>query len=498
VEELIQDILSRVAPIPAYDRVTIAAAILATAVGDERLTAHRRDIAHGQVCVAVALGESVARGLAGAVETMRGGGEEFPKLDHLSFWWTFDGQGRRLFRCTYKVPGYKRRTDRLGRDGKKAYKRAQFISETLSSVAARLLKAEEAHRLLYVDRSPIDQHVAAFEKSLKTRNVNDDYRKSTVFRIRDCLKVGDVSRVDQITLAKVGEILQSLRARGEREGEVKLAAQTINQYLRAMKQFVRWMKKTGRIVHNPIEDAEGVKETDDDGRRRDASREELAEIYAAAMRDEGKHARAMRGPDRGMLYLTAWCTGLRRKELRAMSIDWIEFDAAEPHVKLPKKYAKGKKRALIPLPKWLASALKSWLGDRTSGPVFHTMPEQVAPAFDRDREAARKAWLDPVTGPGEKELSVKERRAREDSDFLKRETSDGTLVFHSLRHGYGSELLESGADAKLVQHLMRHSTITLTFDRYGHVRAGRAATAVENAFTDPRPANPSGEAGGNS
>ena len=41
--------------------------------------------------------------------------------------------------------------------------------------------------------------------------------------------------------------------------------------------------------------------------------------------------------------------------------------------------------------------------------------------------------------------------------------------FHSLRHSYVSRLIRSGVNLKVVQALARHSTITLTADRYGHL-----------------------------
>ena len=40
--------------------------------------------------------------------------------------------------------------------------------------------------------------------------------------------------------------------------------------------------------------------------------------------------------------------------------------------------------------------------------------------------------------------------------------------FHSLRHTCGTWLAASGAHSKVIQSIMRHSTITLTMDTYGH------------------------------
>jgi integrase len=50
--------------------------------------------------------------------------------------------------------------------------------------------------------------------------------------------------------------------------------------------------------------------------------------------------------------------------------------------------------------------------------------------------------------------------------------------FHSLRHTCGAWLAMNGAHPKAVQSVMRHSTITLTMDTYGHMFPGQDAATV--------------------
>ena len=52
------------------------------------------------------------------------------------------------------------------------------------------------------------------------------------------------------------------------------------------------------------------------------------------------------------------------------------------------------------------------------------------------------------------------------------------LDFHSLRHTCGAWLAMTGARPKAVQAVMRHSTITLTMDTYGHLFPGQEAETV--------------------
>ena len=54
----------------------------------------------------------------------------------------------------------------------------------------------------------------------------------------------------------------------------------------------------------------------------------------------------------------------------------------------------------------------------------------------------------------------------------------GVLEFHCLRHACGAWLALAGAHPKAVQSIMRHSTITLTMDTYGHLFPGQDAETV--------------------
>lgn len=52
------------------------------------------------------------------------------------------------------------------------------------------------------------------------------------------------------------------------------------------------------------------------------------------------------------------------------------------------------------------------------------------------------------------------------------------LGFHALRHTAGAWAAIGGASPKAIQTLMRHSSITLTLDTYGHLLPDEAAQTV--------------------
>ncbi len=62
------------------------------------------------------------------------------------------------------------------------------------------------------------------------------------------------------------------------------------------------------------------------------------------------------------------------------------------------------------------------------------------------------------------------RADREKRNYWKYKIGDGRVAdFHSLRHGFISFLVNANVPPKDAHTLARHSTITLTLDRYAHL-----------------------------
>ena len=107
-------------------------------------------------------------------------------------------------------------------------------------------------------------------------------------------------------------------------------------------------------------------------------------------------------------------------------------------------------------------------------PVF-AMPSEydLADMLRADLANARQTWLDAA------KHDLDEYELRQQSDFLADVNHEGEhLDFHSLRHSTGAWLAMTGAHPKAVQSVMRHSSITLTMDTYGHLFPGQEADTV--------------------
>jgi hypothetical protein len=106
--------------------------------------------------------------------------------------------------------------------------------------------------------------------------------------------------------------------------------------------------------------------------------------------------------------------------------------------------------------------LRAYLdGGHADAPVWPgTWVEKAAKMLRRDPEAAGVPYVD---GDG------------------------GNCDFHSSRHRFGTELAVPDVSTKVLQTLMRHSTITLTSGRYTHAGSFDVAGAVEKLSPLPGP-----------
>lgn len=397
-------------------------------------------------------------------------GTRTPKVPHVSFFPATTRHGRIQYQIQYRVPGFRRRTERLGRIESPAYKRAQRVGEVLQQVHANLMPADDAYRLLYVNNSPIADHVKTFITSISANQVNAKYLQFTQTRLERCIDLGGFERLRDITRDRLPDLVHSLYAYVEPNSRKKLTTSTINQYLAVLRQFTRWATPQ-RLPVDPLTNTKALRNVDK-VHRRDVLEDEIAEMVAYAEAD--KPVQGMSGLDRGDIYLTAFATGLRRSELRATQISWLKLDVAEPLLLLPATVTKNKQPAEQPLLAWLVDRLRPRVDGKADGPLFPTMAKDIHEAFEADREGARRAWI--AAGASQEEKLIRER-----SDFLKRHTAEGVIVFHSLRHSYASTVLAK-TDAKTAQGLTRHSTMAMLTDRYAHSRRSKAYAAVQTAM----------------
>jgi integrase len=170
----------------------------------------------------------------------------------------------------------------------------------------------------------------------------------------------------------------------------------------------------------------------------------------------------------GLLWATALYAGLRRGEIMGLRIE--DVDLAKGVIRIERSYdpkayeftepkSKAGKRS-VPI----ASVLRDHLIEhklrigRSEGLFFGRTPETP---FDDSSLAARAATAWKNAGLA-------------------------GVTLHEARHTYASLMIAAGVNAKSLQTYMGHSSVTITYDRYGHLMPGNEdeAAALLDAYLE--------------
>ena len=338
--------------------------------------------------------------------------------------------------------------------------------------AAELEREAERRASGLIDRfaehrkRPLSEHLGDWHKGLIDKGTTSKHADLVKMRADRVFGGCRCTRWQDISASAVQGYVAKLRDDG-------LSAQTRNFYVQAAKQFCRWMVSDRRAESNPLEHlrSENVK-VDRRHDRAEFSVEALQRLVVAA--HNGPTIRGVPGPERALTYRLVAETGLRADEVRSVTVGSFSLDGSEPAVKIAAENTKNRREALQPFRPALADDLRQhFRGKLPTAPAFK-MPGKydVARVLRQDLEAARKKWIEEAPNPNEK-------KKREESCFLAYRDGAGRVHdFHALRHTFGTLLKQAGVHPKDAQLLMRHSTITLTMDRYTHGVVGDLSAAL--------------------
>ncbi|MFH1499913.1 MAG: site-specific integrase [Verrucomicrobiota bacterium] len=213
-----------------------------------------------------------------------------------------------------------------------------------------------------------------------------------------------------------------------------MAPKTSNEYLAYLSAFFVWLDRNQRWQGKPFKN---VVKAQTRGRetvmRRALTDDELRQLITTS------------GP-RGLVYLVAAYTGLRRNEMKLL--DWCDVDlrAELPCLRVRASTTKSKRGATLPLLPPLATALrdlKAKKGGNPVGRVFHYRIPRM-PTLRRDLDRLGIPYVDSIG-----------RR----------------FDFHAFRKTFCTILHRMGVPMRVAQELMRHSDARLTMEVYTDANA---------------------------
>jgi integrase/recombinase XerD len=258
------------------------------------------------------------------------------------------------------------------------------------------------------------------------RNTLASYRRDLAI-YATWLDAAGIDRPEQATEADLTAFLRHLGA----EREPRLAVSSIARVLSAVRGLHRFLAEEGRTPTDPSRDLRPPKQPM--RLPKAIPVEQVAAIIDAAR--VGDDVTALR--DVALLELL-YATGARVSEATALNVDDLVDDDV---VRL---LGKGGKQRIVPLGSYARRAVDAYLV--RARPTLSTRGSATPALFLglRGRRMSRQAAWDVI------------HRAAERAGIA------ASVSPHTLRHSFATHLLEGGADVRVVQELLGHSSVATT------------------------------------
>jgi integrase len=296
-------------------------------------------------------------------------------------------------------------------------------------------------------KKPIGQHLADFKRHLEAKKVSQQQVSLVAFRCGRIVEGCKAKFIGDLSASRVQTFLADLRDQG-------ICTQTSNHYLRAIKQFTRWLVKDRRAADDPIAHVAMLNVSLDRRHdRRALSETEFAAILQAAT--AGPVVRRMTGPERAMLYAAAAYTGLRASELASLTPESFDLHSSLPTVTVLAAYSKRRRQDVLPLHSSLVALLSPWL---------------------KNKPPNQPIW--PGNWASGKEAGVMLKHDLKAAGIPYKDEAGLYADFHALRSTFITNLVKSGVAPKAAQVLARHSTIDLTMNVYTKLTLNDQASAL--------------------
>lgn len=236
----------------------------------------------------------------------------------------------------------------------------------------------------------------------------------------------------------------------------KYSRQTVVRKVSAIRSFCRYLRREQLIEEDPSKLVRGPKLA-----RRLPScldREEIQKLFDATLISQGdEHAESLsRLRDRAILE-TLYATGMRVSELSAAQIQDLNLENMEMRV-----MGKGSRERVVLLNQGATDALKRYLETRNTSEK--EIPQQgTSEPANQEQALFVSRQATPLSTRSVHRIVLKYARL---AGLTK------LITPHTLRHSFATHLLEGGADLRVVQDLLGHSSISTT-QIYTHVSLER-------------------------
>jgi site-specific recombinase XerD len=233
----------------------------------------------------------------------------------------------------------------------------------------------------------------------------------------------------------------------------RYSRQTVVRKVSAIRTFCRYLRREQLIEDDPSKLVRGPKLS----RRLPPclDKEEIARLFSATSLSDGADDASNAVRDRAILELL-YASGMRVSELCSARVQDIDLNAREMRV-----FGKGSRERVVLLNESACQWLKQYLEKRLEKRPRSENEAQPALAADEPLFVSRQST--PLSTRSVHRIVLK---------YARLAGIDKVITPHTLRHSFATHLLEGGADLRVVQDLLGHSSISTT-QIYTHVSMER-------------------------
>jgi integrase/recombinase XerD len=294
--------------------------------------------------------------------------------------------------------------------------------------------------------SPVEHEIDSFIRFLATeRGLSENYQLSTRRSLTEfadwCSKLKKITAVREVTQPVISEYLGARKNGG-------LAASSIKLIVVALKIFFRFLGGRGKLERDPTE-------TLSLPRIERYLPETLNEVQVERLIEGIDTKQPLGLRDRAMVELL-YASGLRISELANARLE--NFNTEERILRVT---GKGNKMRLVPVGGKATEALAAYLSTERPKMVKRQTSSEIFLSSRGTKLSTTRIW------------QIVKKRAKESG-------LEANIYPHLLRHSFATHLLSNGADLRIIQEMLGHADISTT-QVYTHVDQQRLK-AVHRKF----------------
>lgn len=336
--------------------------------------------------------------------------------------------------------------------------RKEFSGKKKSEIQEKVKKYEAERKILANKKTyeTFTQYATNYVEKIASKNISesvlDSYLNIIKCRVAPTI-IGDL-QLGQINKAYLDEYIKYLV-------DQKYARSTIEKTMRVVRHVIEYGIKEDKIRGDVLDDFKAPSET-----KVLTPKKEVPFLDIEDMQKLYEEAKKPKYSNNGYIVILIMYTGIRAGEMQELR--WKDIDMDKKTLTVKRTAVRvGSETMTKNSPKSAAGVRTIPLGEKAMEAInyFDQIPHTDEDFVCRNINGRR----------------VERRRLQRSLDAML--ANSGASVqhcgLHSLRHSFGSALLENGVDIKVVSILLGHQKVTTTYDHYIHIINKRLAMSVE-------------------